>query len=227
MKKRNTLRVLAGLLVMIVTISMLPVNVAAAEIATSRLADPIPVEGLADQDEETGSAGETKTEDISLQEEGKEEIVKETVQEEEIEDLDGDGSSENGTDESETDETSDQAPVTDTDDDSSSDEEKSEATSESESDSESALDGEESEAPSETNNEPESNENNSKDANENKADQKPVEVTVTITGHSDSVVYNGQGQSVSGYDVTADNSLYAASDLAFSGTDIRLLKRKN
>ena len=45
-------------------------------------------------------------------------------------------------------------------------------------------------------------------------------VTVTITGHSDSVVYNGQGQSVSGYDVTADNSLYAASDLAFSGTDI-------
>ena len=201
MKKRNTLRVLAGLLVMIVTISMLPVNVAAAEIATSRLADPIPVEGLADQDEETGSAGETKTEDISLQEEGKEEIVKETVQEEEIEDLDGDGSSENGTDESETDETSDQAPVTDTDDDSSSDKEKSEATSESESDSESALDGEESEAPSETNNEPESNENNSKDANENKADQKPVEVTVTITGKTLTAEYTGERISVNGYAV--------------------------
>ncbi|SFQ18314.1 Listeria/Bacterioides repeat-containing protein [Butyrivibrio proteoclasticus] len=45
----------------------------------------------------------------------------------------------------------------------------------------------------------------------------PVSVTVTITGHKDSFDYNGQEQSVTGYDVATSNPLYTANDFTFSG----------
>ena len=46
---------------------------------------------------------------------------------------------------------------------------------------------------------------------------KRISVTVTITGHKESYDYNGQEQSVTGYDVATSNSLYTANDFAFSG----------
>ena len=46
---------------------------------------------------------------------------------------------------------------------------------------------------------------------------KRISVTVTITGHKESYDYNGQEQSVTGYDVATSNSLYTANDFTFSG----------
>ncbi|MBR6940565.1 MAG: InlB B-repeat-containing protein, partial [Clostridia bacterium] len=44
------------------------------------------------------------------------------------------------------------------------------------------------------------------------------EVTVTITGNSDTADYDGEEKSVSGYDVSISNPLYTESDFTFSGT---------
>ena len=46
----------------------------------------------------------------------------------------------------------------------------------------------------------------------------PIDVTVTITGHSSTVDYDGEEHSVSGYDVTISNPLYKEADFTFSGT---------
>ena len=43
-------------------------------------------------------------------------------------------------------------------------------------------------------------------------------VVVTITGHHDASVYNGQAHTVEGYDVEISNSLYTTTDFSFSGT---------
>ncbi|WP_270527242.1 MBG domain-containing protein, partial [Holdemanella biformis] len=45
------------------------------------------------------------------------------------------------------------------------------------------------------------------------------EVVVTITGHSDSVEYDGNEKSVSGYDVSiTEGSKYTTDDFTFKGT---------
>ena len=44
------------------------------------------------------------------------------------------------------------------------------------------------------------------------------EVTVYITGHTGSKMYNGSEQSVTGYDVTTGNGLYTTNDFEFKGT---------
>ena len=44
------------------------------------------------------------------------------------------------------------------------------------------------------------------------------EVVVTITGHNDTVPYDGTEHTVTGYDVSIDNELYKESDFTFSGT---------
>ena len=46
----------------------------------------------------------------------------------------------------------------------------------------------------------------------------PIDVTVTITGHSDTTEYDGAEHSVSGYDVTFSNALYTEADFIFSGS---------
>ena len=43
------------------------------------------------------------------------------------------------------------------------------------------------------------------------------EVVVTITGHNNTVTYNGSEQSITGYDVDINNKLYKESDFKFSG----------
>ena len=48
---------------------------------------------------------------------------------------------------------------------------------------------------------------------------KPIDVTVTITEHSDTVDYNGNEQLVTGYDVAIGNPLYTVNDISFSGSD--------
>ena len=45
----------------------------------------------------------------------------------------------------------------------------------------------------------------------------PADVTVTVTGNSDSKVYNGTEQSVTGYTVDIDGALYTESDFTYSG----------
>ena len=45
-----------------------------------------------------------------------------------------------------------------------------------------------------------------------------LEVTVNITGHTDSKMYNGKEQSVTDYDVTTSNGLYTTNDFEFKGT---------
>ena len=47
---------------------------------------------------------------------------------------------------------------------------------------------------------------------------KPIDVTVTITGHTDTVDYDGKLHKVSGYDVSFSDSLYTEADFTFSGT---------
>ena len=47
----------------------------------------------------------------------------------------------------------------------------------------------------------------------------PINVTVTITEHSDKVDYDGEEHTVTGYDVAIDNKLYTEEDFEFSGTD--------
>ena len=44
------------------------------------------------------------------------------------------------------------------------------------------------------------------------------EVVVTITGHNDTVLYDGKEHTVTGYDVSIDNELYKEGDFTFSGT---------
>lgn len=44
------------------------------------------------------------------------------------------------------------------------------------------------------------------------------EVVVTITGHNDTVPYDGDEHTVTGYDVSIDNELYKESDFTFTGT---------
>ena len=46
----------------------------------------------------------------------------------------------------------------------------------------------------------------------------PITAIVTITGHNNTAVYDGNEHSVSGYDVTISNPLYQESDFTFSGT---------
>ncbi len=48
---------------------------------------------------------------------------------------------------------------------------------------------------------------------------KPIDVTVTITEHSDEVDYDGVEHTVTGYDVEISNPLYTEADFTFSGTD--------
>ena len=45
----------------------------------------------------------------------------------------------------------------------------------------------------------------------------PIDVTVTITEHSDEVDYDGEEHTVSGYDVSISNPLYTEADFTFSG----------
>ena len=45
----------------------------------------------------------------------------------------------------------------------------------------------------------------------------PINVEVVITGHTDTKVYNGTEQSVTGYDVSIANTLYHVNDFTFSG----------
>ena len=45
----------------------------------------------------------------------------------------------------------------------------------------------------------------------------PIDVTVTITGHHDSVDYDGEAHTVTGYDVEIENPLYTEADFTFSG----------
>ncbi len=47
---------------------------------------------------------------------------------------------------------------------------------------------------------------------------KPINVTVTITGHNNTAAYDGDEHTVTGYDVEISNSLYTANDFTFSGT---------
>ena len=47
---------------------------------------------------------------------------------------------------------------------------------------------------------------------------EPIEAVVTITGHTDTVSYDGAAHTVNGYDVSIDNELYKESDFTFSGT---------
>ena len=44
------------------------------------------------------------------------------------------------------------------------------------------------------------------------------EIVVTITGHNNTATYDGEGHSVSGYDVQISNTLYKESDFTFTGT---------
>ena len=46
----------------------------------------------------------------------------------------------------------------------------------------------------------------------------PATMTITVTGHKDTVTYNGAAQSVTGYDLACSSSLYDASKVLFSGT---------
>ena len=46
----------------------------------------------------------------------------------------------------------------------------------------------------------------------------PVDVVVTVTGHNDTVDYDGKAHSAEGYDVEFSNPLYSESDFTFSGT---------
>ena len=46
----------------------------------------------------------------------------------------------------------------------------------------------------------------------------PIAVTVTVTGHYNTVTYDGTEHSVSGYDVSFSNKLYKESDITFTGT---------
>ena len=46
----------------------------------------------------------------------------------------------------------------------------------------------------------------------------PIAATVTITGHNNTLTYDGAEHSVSGYDVSFSNALYTESDFTFSGT---------
>ncbi len=45
----------------------------------------------------------------------------------------------------------------------------------------------------------------------------PIDVTVTITGHSNTAVYDGKAHTVTGYDVQIGNPLYTEADFTFSG----------
>ncbi|MBQ9720134.1 MAG: hypothetical protein IJV64_05495, partial [Oscillospiraceae bacterium] len=47
---------------------------------------------------------------------------------------------------------------------------------------------------------------------------RPIDVTVTITGHSETVEYDGEEHTVSGYDVSSEGGLYTADDCTFSAT---------
>ena len=46
----------------------------------------------------------------------------------------------------------------------------------------------------------------------------PIDVTVTITGHSETANYDGKAHSVEGYDFAADSTLYTEADFTFDGT---------
>ena len=57
--------------------------------------------------------------------------------------------------------------------------------------------------------------------NDGKLTINPVdEVVVTITGHSDTVLYDGKEHTVTGYDVSIDNELYKEGDFTFSGSAV-------
>jgi len=47
----------------------------------------------------------------------------------------------------------------------------------------------------------------------------PIDVTVTITEHSDTVTYNAAEHTVTGYDTAIGNELYKVTDFIFSGND--------
>ncbi|MBP5664610.1 MAG: fibrobacter succinogenes major paralogous domain-containing protein, partial [Bacteroidales bacterium] len=48
---------------------------------------------------------------------------------------------------------------------------------------------------------------------------KPATLTIAVTGHIDTLVFNGTEQNVTGYDLACSSSLYNASKVAFNGTD--------
>ena len=55
--------------------------------------------------------------------------------------------------------------------------------------------------------------------NDGKLTINPVdEVVVTITGHNDTVLYDGKEHTVTGYDVSIDNELYKETDFTFTGS---------
>ena len=49
---------------------------------------------------------------------------------------------------------------------------------------------------------------------------EPLKVTVTITGNSDTKVYNGAAQKVEGYAVSISNDLYTEADFSFNGSAV-------
>ena len=46
----------------------------------------------------------------------------------------------------------------------------------------------------------------------------PAAMTVTVTGHTSTVTYDGESHTVTGYDLTCDNTMYSESLVGFSGT---------
>ena len=47
----------------------------------------------------------------------------------------------------------------------------------------------------------------------------PADVTVNITGHQATAVYDSEAHGTEGYDVAISNTLYTANDFTFSGTN--------
>ena len=46
----------------------------------------------------------------------------------------------------------------------------------------------------------------------------PIEVTVTITGHTGTAVYDGDAHTTTGYDVSVSDNRYSKDSISFSGT---------
>ena len=46
----------------------------------------------------------------------------------------------------------------------------------------------------------------------------PAAMTVTVTGHTSTVAYDGESHTVTGYDLTCDNTMYSESLVGFTGT---------
>lgn len=52
----------------------------------------------------------------------------------------------------------------------------------------------------------------------------PLSVSVSVTGHTGTFTYDGNNHSVSGYDLSASNTLYPTSSVSYSGTNVATRK---